>query len=479
MSLLAALLLLQSAPGVSPPPADWAARLREDATAFRDAVMDSHPGPVNAEDPGFTARLDRAYARALDRARTAAAFPHYVWALRELTAAFDDGHVGVEAAQAEVNSYPWRYRWAGIVTALRGDAHVVVSSEEAAVPAGAVLERCDGQAADSLAADRIGRFSGRWVLRSRREANSGALLLPADNPWLPTIRTCSFAVKGARRTVKLNWRPLTAERRSELLAAATGTRFTTGIGIERLGDGTVWINAGSFDGNVETEQGRALAAMTKEVDRWAPEIRSAPRMVFDLRGNGGGSSTWTNAMASSLWGAATADRAVPDTAVDWRTSDANYNTVTGYVERFTRTRASNEQAYQWVVAIEAGLRSARERGDKLWRQAADVPPPANPLDPKVTAKAFVLTDFGCASACLDAVDLLTALGAVQVGQETSADTLYMEIRGQAQPSGARVWIPMKVYRDRKRGSNEPVQPTHRWTGDMGDTEAIRRWIAGL
>lgn len=478
MSLIAA-LLFQTAPAAAPPPTDWGARLREDATAFRDALLDSHPGPVNAEDPGFVPMLDRAHARAIERARTASSFPHYVWALRELTAALDDGHVGVEAAPADVNAYPWRYRWAGISTALRGDRHVVVSSEEASVPVGAVLTKCDGVSADALAAERIGRFSGRWSLRSRREANSGVLLLPADNPWLAPIRTCSFTVNGVKRDVTLGWRPLETARRTELLAAATGKRFTTGIGLERLRDGTIWINAGSFDGNAESEKGRALTALTREVARWAPEIRTAPRIVFDLRGNGGGSSTWTGSMAASLWGAATADRAVPDTPVHWRTSDANYKTVTDYVRQFTRDRASNESAYQWGIAAEAGLRGARERGEKLWRQAAEGPKPADPNDPKVTAKAFVLTDFGCASACLDAVDLLTALGAVQVGQETSADTLYMEIRTQTQADGAKIWIPMKVYRGRKRGSNVPAEPRHRWTGDIGDTEGLRKWIATL
>lgn len=202
-------------------------------------------------------------------------------------------------------------------------------------------------------------------------------------------------------------------------------------------------------------------------------------IVFDLRGNGGGSSSWINTMASSLWGAATADRAVPGSNVDWRTSDANFKTITGYVESFTRNRAADERAYQWILGIETGMREARERGDALWTQVSEPPMPADPADPKVTAKAFVLTDYGCASAWLDAVDLLTALGVVQVGQETSGDTLYMEIRSQMQPSGARIWVPMKVYRGRKRGSNVPAVPAHRWTGDMGDTDALRRWIASL
>lgn len=473
MPLLAALLLLQTPPAAAP---DWGARLAADVTAFRDAVLDSHPGPVDKRNPGFKAMLERAYAQAMLRARTASSFGHYIWALREMTAAFDDGHVGVDGDFETVKNYPWSFTWPGFVTALRGGKHVVVSSEEAAVPVGAVLGGCDGIAADALAEQRIGHFAGRWSLRSRREAQSAQLFLPSPNPWLPVVRSCTFANGGK---VALNWRPIDAAKRTDLLAAAVGKRFTTGIGVERLADGTVWINMGSFDGDPESASGRALNALAAEVARWAPEIRQAPRIVFDLRGNNGGSSSWSSMVAGSIWGRAAADRAVPDSPVEWRASKANYDTMAGYVERFGRSRATNPDSYTWATTNEAGLRGARERGEATWLYTPDGLPPADPKAPRVTARSFVLTDFGCGSACLDAVDQFTGLGAVQVGQETSADTLYMEIRQEKLASGARIWIPMKVYRGRARGSNEPAVPKHAWSGDMGDTAAIRAWIAGL
>jgi len=38
---------------------------------------------------------------------------------------------------------------------------------------------------------------------------------------------------------------------------------------------------------------------------------------------------------------------------------------------------------------------------------------------------------------------------------------------------------MKVYRNRKRGSNVPAKPAHAYTGDMRDTARLERWIANL
>jgi hypothetical protein len=56
----------------------------------------------------------------------------------------------------------------------------------------------------------------------------------------------------------------------------------------------------------------------------------------------------------------------------------------------------------------------------------------------------------------------------------------MDVRQLRLPSGiGGVSVPMKVYRGRPRGSNEPVVPTHVFAGDITDTAALERWIATL
>lgn len=92
-------------------------------------------------------------------------------------------------------------------------------------------------------------------------------------------------------------------------------------------------------------------------------------------------------------------------------------------------------------------------------------------------RVYVVTDSACASACLDAMDLWKALGVIQVGRETSADTLYMEVRAERLPSDL-VWavVPTKVYRGRLRGDNEAYRPDHVYNGDMSDTDALQAWI---
>lgn len=73
---------------------------------------------------------------------------------------------------------------------------------------------------------------------------------------------------------------------------------------------------------------------------------------------------------------------------------------------------------------------------------------------------------------LRTLETVTA-GMARAGVETSADSLYMDVRSQRLPSGlARIPVPMKVYRGRARGSNEPHVPDRRYARDMCDTSAL-------
>jgi hypothetical protein len=100
--------------------------------------------------------------------------------------------------------------------------------------------------------------------------------------------------------------------------------------------------------------------------------------------------------------------------------------------------------------------------------------------PPLAGPVWLVTDASCGSACLDAVDLWRALGAVHVGRTTGADTRYLDVRQRRRPSGVTAKaMPMKVYRGRPRGANEPVVPVHRFDGDIADTAALEAWLASL
>lgn len=476
----------QESPGASwiDQPRDWSETLRADATALHAAIIDSHPGVYDSLNPEFRARVDAGLAVALERAAVTTDAGGWWWALRAFTASFDDGHVQINL-KAQGAGFPTR--WPGFLTVRDGAEHVVASRDEtdaSVPPAGARLVDCDGVPADRLAAERIGAFRGRWFLESQQALFSDWLFMNASNPWTPEMRSCRFSHGGETETYALNWRriePADLSGRRNTLAQRPRPEF----GLRVLDGGAVWMSLPSFYGAPGSDAHTALVPLLADAADRQAALRSAPRVVLDLRGNGGGSSHWSREIALILWGEewVRAHTPPPVEAIEWRTSDANLAVVQGYLDEWTAAGESAERI-GWARENVEGMTAARAAGLPYWRDGAEVPPaagePGAPPAQPMAGPVYVLTDPVCSSACLDAVDLWKAMGAVQIGRETSADTVYMDVREEALPSGlAGLVIPMKVWRGRPRGNNEPQRPAHVFAGPMGDAAALEAWVRTL
>ncbi|GLR47463.1 S41 family peptidase [Sphingomonas astaxanthinifaciens] len=483
-----ALLVGAALAGAAPPAErEWGALLASDAKALHDDIAANHPGPVNSLDPGFAANNDRQLAIALERARTARSYADYYFPLRIYVSSFDDGHMGFGA----VGDTPNDLRWPGFATRYDGRGRIVVGTDEPgqAVPKGAELLGCDRLSAAAYAEATLGRMWGRWQLEAQQQRLGYLLFIDEGSNLVPIAKQCRFAVAGKARTVDLDWRPLPVERMAgltELLRGAGRRDFgaRTGVG------GLRWLAIPSFSGSPGSAAAKALPPLIETLKSERTAWLAAPAIVLDVRGNGGGSSDWSRQIAEAIWGK-DALAALPqdeDVTTDWRASPANLAEIAAaYAER-RGTDGFSLEADGWFRSVIAGLGTAIGRKQPLWRfadidAAPAAAPPPTPVPPRpapLPRPVYVLTDSTCASACLDAVDLWTALGALQLGRPTSADTLYMEIRDRTLPSGlTSISVPMKVYRGRTRGANQPAIPKVRFAGDIADTPALERWVAGL
>lgn len=485
-ALLAGLLLLSDSalPAQVPAERDWAAALRGDAQALHDDIAANHPGPVNPEDPGFAARNDAQLARALERARDAHTYGDYFFALRQYVAAFDDGHMGFGASGDTPNDF----RWPGFVTDYdgRGGIRVVDRAEDSPVPVGARLLGCDGMTADQYAAATLGAMWGRWQLESQHRTWGRLLFLDESSRYIPHAASCAFEVDGTPSTIPLTWRPMVAGEVSRLMQG--GRQVQRSFETRTLADGTRWYSIPSFSADPQSPAGQALPAIIAAMRAERAALGRVPAIVLDLRGNGGGSSDWSRQIAEVLWGErALAGLPSAEIHVDWRVSSANLASIERSFAQQNSGQGLSPHMRHWFETVTQGLRAALARGDELWREpdeeaeAGSVPSAsAQSASAPLAAPVFFITDASCGSACLDAVDLWRALGAVHVGRTTSADTLYMDVRQLRLPSGiAAASVPMKVYRGRPRGANEPVVPVHVFDGDIGDTAALEQWIARL
>jgi len=478
--LLYALLATSAAPAGEA--RDWGAALRMDATALHDDIATNHPGPVNPADPGFEARNDAQLALALKRAKTAKSFADYFYAMQEYTASFNDGHMSYGVFGDTPDEVR---RWPGFLTRYNGNDRqiVFVSKPWSGVPLGARLVSCDGLSADEVARKRIGSRFGRWHLESQRVTFGSMTFLDTGDRYAGTISRCRFAAAGKTVDVALQWRaPDTNLYTTYDLFPKRGKATSQW---RHLGDGTEWISMPSFDGNPDGDAGKSLRALIDYLQSNGNQVRSAPAIVLDLRGNGGGSSDWSYQIAKQLWGEGTIERhPEPPMTVSWRASPGNLEAIRKSYEERSKGGHLTPEITAWFKDTLAGLGKTVAEHEPLWV----VPPDsdtetqeatAEPMHP-VAAPVYVLTDSACMSACLDAVDLWTRLGAIPVGRETGADTLYMEVRQIKLPAGVgAVSMPMKVYSGRARGSNQPVVPRYRFNGDIADTAALERWVATL
>jgi hypothetical protein len=215
----------------------------------------------------------------------------------------------------------------------------------------------------------------------------------------------------------------------------------------------------------------------------APSLRDKSVIVFDVRGNGGGPYNWFMAILRALYGeeatryfarerlrirpvfvGGTLNVPPPGQArpadPDAMPPDAELDAVVNQVRQVTLP--SGRQ----VTVMDPADPHARDRPAG--------PPPANP----VRGQVYVLTDYGCGSACISFVDeMLQFPGARQIGLETFVDMRSGSPANYNLPSGNGVLNASTMVREnRARGDNVQYVPSRRFAGDITDTAAIRRWI---
>ena len=363
-----------------------------------------------------------------------------------------------------------------------GEATVVASRDttDASLPApGSGVVSCDGVAVDNYARERLGVFRGTWDVASQRVRNTPLLLVEDGNPFLEAPRQCVVRENGTERTIELRWRSIAIVPLQERLRDASPVG-SAGFEVRRAGDGW-WIGIQSLGGRVQS----VLDTVTARV----AEIRAAPWVVVDVRGNGGGNSEWANRLATQLVGQprATAAMRLAERqfvsgmcGASWRASADVEETIAGYI-RDMGPRMGEASTNQWKRDLDS-VRVARSEGRELApmpRACAPAAPSSDPVvlpAPLMKGKLILLTDHACFSSCLMLAGLFRAIGAIHVGEGTDFSTRYMEVRGFPLPSGlgafstlqrAGFGMPMRL------GPFEPEVP---YPGRMDDTRAIEAWI---
>lgn len=218
----------------------------------------------------------------------------------------------------------------------------------------------------------------------------------------------------------------------------------------------------------------------------APALRDKDFVVIDVRGNGGGIYNWFMAFLRALYGQEYADyyaRARLEIAPVVLSISASGRDDPGFSAEQNAIEIPPDPPMDALSTAKPEIRRF-EDGRRLTKVPAPVTflpeLPANPPENLVKGKVFLLTDYGCGSACISSFvdEMMRFPGVTQIGAETHVDRRsggWPE--GFELPSGlATIRMGRMVREGRKWGENEAWKPSIRFDGNIADTEAVKRWI---
>lgn len=450
--------------------AQWQALARNDLDFACALLRDNHPAMApELGDAGFSARVERAYADARARIEKVETYGGARLTIEIFAAAAEDAHVFADFAHQR--KY---FVWPGFLTRTDGERYFTVGAGDNLPAEGSELISCDGIAAGELARRRIAPTVADWSVEAQRVGNAWRLLVDERNGFMTAPKSCVFETGGVRTEAALGWQGSTYETIAPVIEA-TSQRAAAGYGVEQLADGGFWI--AMEDMHAEAE------AVVKAAEARKAEIRAAPYVVIDVRGNGGGSSSYGDRLAKIVFGRAPAYEGPPIRSA-WRASKGNAAAMESEAKNAPQERPGDKDYAQWTRSTADMLHKAIAAG----RPFAPASPKKGETAPAFEdpaggapgeARVYLLTDNACFSSCLLMTASFKTLGATQVGRATNAATRYMESRGEQLPSRLGFFYILQKVSIGSPTRIGPFEPAARFGGDMRGKAALKTSIASL
>jgi hypothetical protein len=452
-----------------PAAADWPAIARRDMEFAGSAMASMHAG-VAAGQPSVTVPLETGLRAGLAEAATVHSALDYRRLMRRFISGFGDPHTGIDLHQNMQG-------WTGLLIDRVDGRYRVVWSEPgwpaALPPAGAQVQSCDGVWFGTYLQTAVAPFAKYSV-----EYDPTFSLLAIQSMfdlglgWTP--KRCVFVLPdGSRKTYALAMRGTEDPAMARQAQAAWYRARSPGtpVGLSSIGAGKTWVGMPNFDG---ASSGAAYEALY-------PRLAALPKsgwVVFDLRGNGGGNSSWGTRALAALFGDGFAEHlSAAGGAEKYLVANANTVAVLKHYISAPEFGADKSGFEADLARVEAAMRA----GEKLALVAgepgaADAPVAGakRPNGPRIAA----LIDRSCFSSCMNFLQQIRAIDdSVVLGEATIGYSPFGEISRVALPSGlGSLAIPTAWYKT-AQATREPFVPDLAYTGDMADTAALQRWVA--
>lgn len=473
--LMGALILCSCATYAEDKKPPWGQMAEMDLNDIYQTMNEHHMGPIDPENPAYKVNMDNAYQIALLKTPQIDTFGGYQAVIRLFIDSFQDSHV----ASWPVMNYT-NIEWPGFVSQMsdiNGQAVYKVRNKADwldNISIGDEILKCDGQTPYQLYDVNVQPYYGVDSLQSATISHSKKLFRYENNPFVTKIATCTFKGSNGEYEQQLEWRNINLADWTDYFPSREKIEFK----VVEYAPEKFWIAIPTF--YFPENKDAQLREMIQKLKDTSATMQNAKTIVFDVRQNGGGNSSWGDQIAEAIWGQGFTGRAYKKQfkGIDRRVSEDNIKELKYWRDYFSRIKGPDNSTSVYYVDLMKKMRKAESEGKEVYSepegQVAN-----NLIKPgEIKPKVFLFTDNSCGSSCLDFADTILSIPeAVHVGAETYADAVYIDNRGKTLSSGvSKFTFSMKVYRGRYRGHNVSYKPSIAYPYDDWTTQAIQAWF---
>ena len=449
---------------------DWSAIAQADMKFAIDKVRSSHAGSASGQID-VTAPLEAGARSGMLEAADAKTEQDYRRALVRFINGFGDPHTGIQFGLKTT-------AWTGVVLDHVDGKFRVVWSEpnwpQALPPRGAVVQSCDGVWIGTYLKSNVAPFSNHSLEYATTLSELARVaMFDTGLGWTPKQCTVEQA-DGSPRQYDLPLRPVAdgiGDARIEAVRKSYKAKARP-VGLYRLAADKQWVGMPDFNGGSSAEAYTALYPKLAA-------LKNTGWIVFDLRGNGGGDSSWGNRALQALYGEAYGEQ-LGNTAAYAKSVIADQATIDQYRQYVSKKEyAASKAEFEGIIrtleaSVAKGATMARvEDTSKEDAAALAAKLRRRPGGPRVAA----VIDRGCFSSCMNFVQQISSIAdTVILGESTLGYSPYGEIGRYKLPSGqGTISLASAIY-TAFQATREPFVPAVRYDGNMADDEKLMKWV---
>lgn len=294
-------------------------------------------------------------------------------------------------------------------------------------------------------------------------------LIVDGNRFKPTPRTITLKRGDEVINLDLKYMELTGGG----LAAAKKIKqpdYSDGFKVEMVSNG-VWIKIPSFFPNRQ-ESVYFIGMLSTLKNKLAKE----DYILFDMRGNRGGSSKWSHSILRNLWG---------DEKIKSLGKKHVYNEE--WEKKLRISKGNFESFKKYFGASAANLYvKAMKKGEKFFLKKWSIFRDnellyTNNNSSPFRAKIYVLTDNFCRSTCWTFVrEMIQMPGVVHIGQETTIQSIYSYAKQVRSPSQQfDFFFPTQIRVKPSYNLEQSLVPSIKYEGDIKDEAKVIDWVLSI